>query len=103
MKYLIFVLTQRKSLIRMTAWRKPLPAHTAGCRCLRSRQSPSMHIQGPESGYYEGTTRSEELTSELQSRPHLVCRLLLEKKKEIIKSSTAFNSSLRSPSTPRAG
>src|SRR2546429_9869830 len=28
-----------------------------------------------------GTTRSEEHTSELQSRLHLVCRLLLEKKK----------------------
>src|SRR3989442_10511206 len=28
-----------------------------------------------------GPTRSEEHTSELQSRPHLVCRLLLEKKK----------------------
>src|SRR3989442_9327754 len=27
--------------------------------------------------------RSEEHTSELQSRPHLVCRLLLEKKKRI--------------------
>src|SRR5690554_464217 len=27
-------------------------------------------------------TRSEEHTSELQSRPHLVCRLLLEKKKQ---------------------
>src|SRR3989442_11709344 len=27
------------------------------------------------------TSRSEEHTSELQSRPHLVCRLLLEKKK----------------------
>src|SRR3989442_6123793 len=26
--------------------------------------------------------RSEEHTSELQSRPHLVCRLLLEKKKK---------------------
>src|SRR3989442_9086545 len=26
------------------------------------------------------TTRSEEHTSELQSRPHLACRLLLEKK-----------------------
>src|SRR5690554_7454974 len=30
-------------------------------------------------------TRSEEHTSELQSRPHLVCRLLLEKKKKKIK------------------
>src|SRR5436305_12551156 len=29
---------------------------------------------------YERATRSEEHTSELQSRPHLVCRLLLEKK-----------------------
>src|SRR3989442_11804646 len=28
------------------------------------------------------TGRSEEHTSELQSRPHLVCRLLLEKKKK---------------------
>src|SRR5436305_9768644 len=29
-----------------------------------------------------GGARSEEHTSELQSRPHLVCRLLLEKKKK---------------------
>src|SRR5436305_7270338 len=29
------------------------------------------------------TLRSEEHTSELQSRPHLVCRLLLEKKKKL--------------------
>src|SRR3989442_5979810 len=34
------------------------------------------------------TQRSEEHTSELQSRPHLVCRLLLEKKKKIIKENT---------------
>src|SRR5690554_7764502 len=31
--------------------------------------------------YFNSTSRSEEHTSELQSRPHLVCRLLLEKKK----------------------
>src|SRR5690554_7904298 len=31
---------------------------------------PGLHVR-----------RSEEHTSELQSRPHLVCRLLLEKKK----------------------
>src|SRR3989442_9961550 len=30
----------------------------------------------------DGAPRSEEHTSELQSRPHLVCRLLLEKKKK---------------------
>src|SRR5205809_3946545 len=31
---------------------------------------------------YQAGTRSEEHTSELQSRLHLVCRLLLEKKKQ---------------------
>src|SRR5690554_8148513 len=44
----------------------------------------------PMSRYLEwleekGQTRSEEHTSELQSRPHLVCRLLLEKKKKQVK------------------
>src|SRR3989442_11901470 len=33
--------------------------------------------------------RSEEHTSELQSRPHLVCRLLLEKKKKLLKAIAA--------------
>src|SRR3989442_7309863 len=32
-------------------------------------------------GLLRMVSRSEEHTSELQSRPHLVCRLLLEKKK----------------------
>src|SRR5690625_6887786 len=32
--------------------------------------------------YHQEWTRSEEHTSELQSRGHLVCRLLLEKKKK---------------------
>src|SRR6266508_4993406 len=32
--------------------------------------------------YSRAISRSEEHTSELQSRGHLVCRLLLEKKKE---------------------
>src|SRR5690554_7670964 len=35
--------------------------------------------------------RSEEHTSELQSRPHLVCRLLLEKKKQILTSTLALH------------
>src|SRR5690554_4157731 len=39
---------------------------------------------GPEEFYREFYIRSEEHTSELQSRPHLVCRLLLEKKKKYI-------------------
>src|SRR3712207_8822975 len=36
---------------------------------------------GVRSGSCRGTIRSEEHTSELQSRQYLVCRLLLEKKK----------------------
>src|SRR5205809_6228272 len=36
---------------------------------------------GPRASH--GTVRSEEHTSELQSRLHLVCRLLLEKKKKL--------------------
>src|SRR3712207_7535325 len=35
-------------------------------------------------GVWEQAQRSEEHTSELQSRQYLVCRLLLEKKKKII-------------------
>src|SRR5258708_27064281 len=39
--------------------------------------------------------RSEEHTSELQSPDHLVCRLLLEKKKnEIIKATSTYHMSL---------
>src|SRR5438552_8981269 len=34
---------------------------------------------------HHGDVRSEEHTSELQSPDHLVCRLLLEKKKNIVK------------------
>src|SRR3712207_8578920 len=38
----------------------------------------------PTIGISEGPVRSEEHTSELQSRQYLVCRLLLEKKKTLI-------------------
>src|SRR3989442_7127690 len=39
--------------------------------------------------------RSEEHTSELQSRPHLVCRLLLEKKKKTDCSAASTSSTVR--------
>src|SRR3712207_7282495 len=42
----------------------------------RAREVSSMTGSDPESGF----PRSEEHTSELQSRQYLVCRLLLEKK-----------------------
>src|SRR2546422_2096316 len=48
--------------------------------------------------------RSEEHTSELQSRLHLVCRLLLEKKKKRSTAETlhsAGSAVMRSPSPPQ--
>src|SRR5215813_3371438 len=48
------------------------------------RREPPGHGQpdpGVQGGRLPRLRRSEEHTSELQSRPHLVCRLLLEKKK----------------------
>src|SRR2546422_1671830 len=42
---------------------------------------PSRYIVHAASLADTGAVRSEEHTSELQSRLHLVCRLLLEKKK----------------------
>src|SRR5436305_2524422 len=50
---------------------------------MRGRRATSRRSSNSSS------TRSEEHTSELQSRPHLVCRLLLEKKKSP-NSSMAF-------------
>src|SRR5690554_2900924 len=49
-----------------------------------SIQVTSMQADGAGELYlkYLELKRSEEHTSELQSRPHLVCRLLLEKKKK---------------------
>src|SRR2546429_2579036 len=44
------------------------------------------------------SARSEEHTSELQSRLHLVCRLLLEKKK-LLATSRRFSCSVRSTSS----
>src|SRR5258707_7489119 len=55
-----------RTAARGTPWRREfdrVSVHRAGCRSVRWTE-----------------TRSEEHTSELQSRQYLVCRLLLEKK-----------------------
>src|SRR5437899_8897391 len=49
---------------------------------FRATLGASREIRDPEA--HAGLHRSEEHTSELQSLRHLVCRLLLEKKKETI-------------------
>src|SRR5690625_6447131 len=57
----------------------PLPTATAATRT--TKPSGASHSKG----------RSEEHTSELQSRGHLVCRLLLEKKKKKAKKNMTNN------------
>src|SRR5438552_10336613 len=47
-----------------------------------TRQTPQRYLRA----LFDSTERSEEHTSELQSPDHLVCRLLLEKKKKTNKS-----------------
>src|SRR3989442_6357033 len=49
---------------------------------LGQHQRPQARLQLFAHQPLDGALRSEEHTSELQSRPHLVCRLLLEKKKK---------------------
>src|SRR3712207_8412162 len=58
----------------------PTPARPGRrCRVLRRRRT----VPGAAVRPHGGAPRSEEHTSELQSRQYLVCRLLLEKKKKI--------------------
>src|SRR5437660_3773270 len=51
------------------------------------RGAADDHRDGLPDGDGRHEARSEEHTSELQSRGHLVCRLLLEKKKKISNTS----------------
>src|SRR3712207_8587638 len=71
-----------------TLFRSPftLPEAIGGRRwvlLVDTNQEPSEETQDFEFGHIYTVTgrRSEEHTSELQSRQYLVCRLLLEKKK----------------------
>src|SRR5690554_7748561 len=61
-------------------WEKNIAMNHAKVRAVL-RQSEQLDVM-PSSELEIAKTafRSEEHTSELQSRPHLVCRLLLEKK-----------------------
>src|SRR2546422_4625556 len=63
-----------------TLFRSPGPHRLDHGTRGTARPSPSARLRG-ETGC-RLPARSEEHTSELQSRLHLVCRLLLEKKKK---------------------
>src|SRR5690348_17927741 len=68
------------------AWRKSDPAAPSviTVQGIPARQSSQAVSLAPCRTGRVSSTRSEEHTSELQSPVHLVCRLLLEKKKKHI-------------------
>src|SRR3989442_4792502 len=75
-----------------TLFRSLIIGRTAACVSVRRGPPPLEFGSMPDEADALPTSRivrwvalavrSEEHTSELQSRPHLVCRLLLEKKKK---------------------
>src|SRR5699024_12845409 len=67
-----------------TLFRSCWPWRPWPCGCTRSTTRTDRPGRGHGCGRH-GRRRSEEHTSELQSRFDLVCRLLLEKKKKIDK------------------
>src|SRR5258707_7926872 len=71
----------RSSLARSSAAESPWAAPAIGSR---SREHREWHLPTRADWSFAGGQfqRSEEHTSELQSRQYLVCRLLLEKKKK---------------------
>src|SRR5205809_4939885 len=62
--------------------RSTLFPYTTLFRSDRRRRPAGRRRQRQGRCWRRGCSRSEEHTSELQSRLHLVCRLLLEKKKK---------------------
>src|SRR5205809_6224127 len=65
---------RKSASVRRGRRQKPVPASAPSRKRVRQ---PSVSV-----GVSRRNGRSEEHTSELQSRLHLVCRLLLEKKKK---------------------
>src|SRR5258707_6506657 len=61
-----------------------VPRHIAAveCRAIIRRQREAALQAARQIGIGNKDARSEEHTSELQSRQYLVCRLLLDKKKK---------------------
>src|SRR2546428_7155618 len=62
--------------------RSTLFPYTTLFRSAGSRYGVDLFEHAARSFFYDPHDRSEEHTSELQSRSDLVCRLLLEKKKK---------------------
>src|SRR5256885_3740483 len=82
-----------------TLFRSPVPADIIECSSVYSMQQLVQLTDAVM--LLSESARSEEHTSELQSPCNLVCRLLLEKKKENVKpyQSTLTSSSLIATTT----
>src|SRR3712207_7207793 len=80
-----------------TLFRSPRASSSASSRAAMKAPEPNLtsmtSASRPAASFLERieATRSEEHTSELQSRQYLVCRLLLEKKKNDHKYSTGIS------------
>src|SRR5207253_11362657 len=68
-------------IVALCQRRKRIPRRTSGSDSVAGCKTKNRHAASPGSSIHNRSkARSEEHTSELQSRGHLVCRLLLEKK-----------------------
>src|SRR5438067_7506155 len=79
--------TRRSSDLTRNTWKKPFSSGENQPRaawpppCSFARAGPASMTSSPDPTIFSRRTRSEEHTSELQSRFDLVCRLLRDKKK----------------------
>src|SRR2546429_1516696 len=75
----------RRDVLRIVLWTEHVHWHAVGVERAQSRRRLGQHgLVGIADPHVTRAQRSEEHTSELQSRLHLVCRLLLEKKKIVL-------------------
>src|SRR5690554_5441146 len=94
-------LSEKGAFIRVGSSAEPMPTRQIEQlfskrirNSIANMKSPKQTLQFQQLHiYYQSigkALRSEEHTSELQSRPHLVCRLLLEKKKKYKKKLSIY-------------
>src|SRR3712207_7480582 len=80
LQLLIFRLIQEREPLQKTFVVRVVGTFTAARDPTSSAQQILSGAAKPRCQHLKNRTRSEEHTSELQSRQYLVCRLLLEKK-----------------------
>src|SRR2546429_5368289 len=94
---------KRKAVALKEAVQTLYSAASCGVRFITAKELLGLFNQPPSKTLmlHNANLRSEEHTSELQSRPHLVCRLLLEKKRHEIGDARATERMGESRRPPR--